>query len=206
MAQYTKNPPLIEADVARDPLVQLTRWLADAEAARMIEPTAMTLATVDADGRPSARVVLMRGLADGALRLYTNYGSRKGAALAANPFAAATFWWDQLERSVRVEGRIAKLDAAVSAEYFHSRPRGSQIGAWSSHQSQVVDSRSTLDARLAENERRFATGEVPLPPFWGGYALTPESIEFWQGRDNRMHDRLRFRRDGAVWTLQRLEP
>lgn len=206
MAQYTKNPPLIEADVARDPLVQLTHWLADAEAARMIEPTAMTLATVDADGRPSARVVLMRGLADGELRFYTNYGSRKGAALAANPFAAATFWWDQLERSVRVEGRIAKLDAAVSAEYFHSRPRGSQIGAWSSHQSQVVDSRSTLDARLAENERRFTSGEVPLPPFWGGYALTPESIEFWQGRDNRMHDRLRFVRDGESWRLERLEP
>lgn len=206
MAQYTKNSPLIESDIARDPLAQLASWLADAEAARMIEPTAMTLATVDADGRPSARVVLMRGLVGGALRFYTNYESRKGAALAAHPFAAATFWWDALERSVRIEGRIARLDVAASAEYFHSRPRGSQIGAWSSQQSRVVDSRATLDARLTENEQRFASGEVPLPPFWGGYALTPETIEFWQGRDNRMHDRLRFRRSGGGWTLERLEP
>jgi len=206
MAQYTKNPPLLEADVLRDPLAQFARWLADAEAVGMIEPTAMTLATVDADGRPSARVVLMRGMADGALRFFTNYDSRKGAALAANPFAAATFWWDQLERSVRFEGRIDKLDAAASAEYFHSRPRGSQIGAWSSRQSRTVDSRDTLDAALAANQQRFAEGEVPLPPFWGGYALTPDRIEFWQGRDNRLHDRLRFVRAGADWRIERLEP
>ena len=206
MAQYTKNPPLLEADVLRDPLAQFVRWLADAEAVGMIEPTAMTLATVDADGRPSARVVLMRGMADGALRFFTNYDSRKGAALAANPFAAATFWWDQLERSVRFEGRIEKLDAAASAEYFHSRPRGSQIGAWSSRQSRTVDSRDTLDAALAANQQRFAEGEVPLPPFWGGYALTPDRIEFWQGRDNRLHDRLRFVRAGADWRIERLEP
>lgn len=197
---------MVEADVLRDPMAQFAVWLADAKAIGMIEPTAMTLATVDADGRPSARVVLMRGMQDGALRFFTHYDSRKAAALAAHPLAAATFWWDQLERSVRFEGRIEKLSVATSTEYFHSRPRGSQIGAWTSQQSQVVDSRATLDARLVANERRFAEGEIPLPPIWGGYALTPDRIEFWQGRDNRLHDRLRFARVGDAWALDRLEP
>ena len=206
MAQYTKNPPLIETDVAQDPLAQFAMWLADARAIGMIEPTAMTLATVGADGRPSARVVLMRGVQDGALRFFTNYESRKGNELAANPFAAATFWWDQLERSVRFEGRITKLDEQASTEYFHSRHRGSQVGAWTSEQSKVVDSRATLDGRLVANEQRFSEGEVPLPPFWGGYALTPDRIEFWQGRDNRLHDRLRFRLVDAAWVIERLEP
>jgi len=206
MAQYTKNPPLVEAEVLRDPLAQFAAWLKDAERAEMIEPTAMTLATVDADGRPSARVVLLKGLQQGALQFFTNYDSRKAAALAANPFAAATFWWDRLERSVRFEGRVQKLSAEVSTEYFHSRPRGSQIGAWTSQQSQVVDSRATLDARLAANQQRFAEGEIPLPSFWGGYALVPDRIEFWQGRDNRLHDRLRFERAAHGWQLLRLEP
>ncbi len=206
MAQYTKNPPLLEAEVLRDPLAQFAAWLADAEAAGMIEPTAMTLATVDADGRPSARVVLLKGLHEGALQFFTNYDSRKGAALAANPFAAATFWWDRLERSVRFEGAVQKLDAATSAAYFHSRPRGSQIGAWTSMQSAVVEGRAALDARLAANEQRFAEGEIPLPAFWGGFALIPDRIEFWQGRDNRLHDRLRFVRAAAGWQLERLQP
>lgn len=206
MAQYTKNPPLIETDVLHDPLAQFARWLDDAKAIGMIEPTAMTLATVGIDGRPSARVVLMRGMHDGALRFFTNYESRKGGELAANPFAAATFWWDQLERSVRFEGRITRLDAQASTEYFHSRHRGSQVGAWTSAQSQVVDSRATLDARLAVNERRFGADEIPLPPFWGGYVLTPDRIEFWQGRDNRLHDRLRFARADTGWLIERLEP
>lgn len=206
MAQYTKNPPLVEAEVLRDPLAQFAAWLKDAEAAGMIEPTAMTLATVDADGRPSARVVLLKGMQHGALQFFTNYDSRKAAALAANPLAAATFWWDRLERSVRFEGRVQKLSAEASTEYFHSRPRGSQIGAWTSQQSQVVDSRATLDARLAANQQRFAEGEIPLPSFWGGYALVPDRIEFWQGRDNRLHDRLRFERTAHGWQLLRLEP
>lgn len=206
MAQYTKNPPLVEADVLRDPLAQFAVWLADAKAIGMIEPTAMTLATVGADGRPSARVVLMRGLHEGALWFFTNYESRKGGEIAGNPFAAATFWWDQLERSVRFEGRIEKLGATASTQYFHSRPRGSQIGAWTSAQSQVVDSRATLDARLAVHEQQFAEGEIPLPPFWGGYALRPDRVEFWQGRDNRLHDRLRFRLADGAWAIERLEP
>lgn len=206
MAQYTKNPPLIETGILRDPFAQFALWLADAQQAGMIEPTAMTLATVDADGRPSARVVLLKGVQQGALHFFTNYDSRKATALAANPFAAATFWWDKLERSVRFEGRVEKLDATASAEYFHSRPRGSQIGAWTSRQSQVVDARGTLDARLADHQQRFAEGEIPLPGFWGGYALVPDHIEFWQGRDNRLHDRLRFRLAQQAWIIERLEP
>lgn len=205
--QYTKNPPLLEAAIEADPLAQFRAWLAEAEATDMIEPTAMTLATVDADGRPSARMVLFKGWHEGGLCFYTHYESRKAAALAANPWAAATFWWDRFERSVRFEGRIEKLPAALSTEYFHSRPRGSQIGAWTSQQSQPVATREALEARLAENERRFADGEIPLPPFWGGYALVPDRIEFWQGRLNRLHDRLRFEREGnAPWRLLRLEP
>lgn len=206
MPQYTKNPPLVEDAILRDPFAQFANWLSDAKQADMIEPTAMTLATVDADGRPSARVVLLKGMQDGALHFFTNYDSRKGAALAAHPFAAATFWWDKLERCVRVEGRVEKLGVAASATYFHSRPRGSQIGALTSRQSQVVDGRATLDARLAANQKRFAEGKIPLPDFWGGYALVADRIEFWQGRDNRLHDRLRFRLSAGTWVLERLEP
>lgn len=206
MAQYIKNPPLIETAVQPEPLAQFDYWFAEAEAAGLIEPTAMVLATVDADGQPSARVVLYKGWHQGGLCFYTNYDSRKGAALAANPRAAATFWWDRLERSVRFEGQVRKLPASLSEQYFHSRPRGSQVGAWTSRQSQVVASREQLDARLADNERRYAEGEVPLPPHWGGYALVPERVEFWQGRLNRLHDRLRYRRAGDRWLLERLEP
>lgn len=206
MAQYIKNPPLLEAGVSAEPLAQFTGWLAEAVVAGVIEPTAMALATVDADGRPSLRMVLFKGLQQGGLSFYTHYESRKAAALAAQPQAAATFWWDRLERSVRFEGRVQKLPAALAEQYFHSRPRGSQIGAWTSQQSRPVASRELLDARLAEYEQRFATGEIPLPPFWGGYTLIPESVEFWQGRLNRLHDRLRYSRDGLGWGLQRLEP
>jgi pyridoxamine 5'-phosphate oxidase len=204
--QYTKNPPLLEAAVLSDPLAQFDAWLAEAEAAGMIEPTAMHLATVDPDGRPSLRVVLFKGWHRGGLCFYTNYESRKAAGLASQPYAAATFWWDRFERSVRFEGRVEKLPAELATAYFHSRPRGSQIGAWTSRQSQVIGSREALEARLAEHEQRFAEGEIPLPPFWGGYALVPDRVEFWQGRLNRLHDRLRFRREGEAWTLERLEP
>ncbi len=206
MTQYTKNPPLVEDAILRDPFAQFADWLKVAHAAGMIEPTAMTLATVDADGRPSARMVLLKGVQDGALRFFSHYDSRKAAALAANPYAAATFWWDKLERSVRFEGRVEKLSAAASTEYFHSRGRGSQIGAWTSQQSQVVADRATLEARLVLTEQGFAASEIPLPSFWGGYALVPDRIEFWQGRDDRLHDRLRFRREAGAWCLERLEP
>lgn len=208
MPQYTRNPPLLEADVDGDPITQFQRWLDDAVAIGMIEPIAMTLATVDADGRPSARVVLLKGLDHQGFAFYTHYQSRKARALAAHPLAAATFWWDRLERSVRIEGTVEKLDAAESEAYFRSRPRGSQVGAITSRQSQVVASRAELDARLADNLARYASEPVPFDASqWGGYRIRPDCIEFWQGRDNRSHDRLRYRRaSGGGWTIERLEP
>lgn len=206
MAQYTQNPPLIEAAVLRDPLTQFANWLVDAETAGVIEPTAMALATVDPDGRPSVRMVLFKGWHEGGLCFYSHYESRKALALAAHPFAAATFWWDKLERSVRFEGAIEKLPVELSTAYFHSRSRGSQVGAWTSQQSRPVESRQLLDASLIDNQTRFATGEIPLPPFWGGYVLKPDRVEFWQGRDNRLHDRLRFELVGSDWSLTRLQP
>ncbi|WP_439639765.1 pyridoxamine 5'-phosphate oxidase [Nevskia sp.] len=208
MPQYTRNPPLLESAVDQDPIIQFRQWLDDAIKVGMIEPIAMTLATVDADGRPSARVVLLKGLDADGFAFYTNYQSRKARALAAHPFAAATFWWDRLERSVRIEGTVEKLTAAESEAYFRSRPQGSQVGAITSRQSQVIASRAELDARLADNLARYATEPVPFDASqWGGYRLRPEVIEFWQGRDNRSHDRLRYRRSNAGgWVIERLEP
>lgn len=207
MPQYTSNPPLLEVDVDHDPITQFRNWLDDAIKVGMIEPIAMTLATVDADGRPSARVVLLKGLDAQGFAFYTNYQSRKAQALAAHPYAAATFWWDRLERSVRIEGAVEKLTAAESEAYFRSRPQGSQVGAITSRQSQVIASRAELDARLADNLARYATEPVPFDPSqWGGYRLRPEVIEFWQGRDNRSHDRLVYRQIDSGWQLQRLEP
>lgn len=208
MPQYTSNPPLLEADVDHDPITQFRNWLDDAIKVGMIEPIAMTLATVDADGRPSARVVLLKGLDAQGFAFYTNYQSRKARALAARPFAAATFWWDRLERSVRIEGTVEKLTPAESEAYFRSRPQGSQVGAITSRQSQVVASRAELDTRLADNLARYATDPVPFDASqWGGYRIRPEVIEFWQGRDNRCHDRLRFTRAATGgWRIERLEP
>ncbi|MGH9650099.1 MAG: pyridoxamine 5'-phosphate oxidase, partial [Terriglobales bacterium] len=180
--------------------------LKDAQGAGMVEPTAMTLATATADGQPSARIVLYKGPHEGGLTFYTNYDSRKGFELAANARAALVFWWDKLERSVRVEGRVEKLPHAMSEAYAHSRPRGSQLGAFTSRQSRVVASRAELDKRLAENEAKLGGKEVPLPPNWGGYLLRPEMFEFWQGRQNRLHDRLVYRAAGDGWRVERLEP
>lgn len=206
MPQYTRNPPLLESSLLPDPLAQFEAWLADAVEVGMIEPNAMTLATVDADGRPSARIVLFKGFEQGGFTFYTHYESRKAQALAANPQAAATFWWDRLERSVRVEGRVEKLPERVSEAYFYTRPQGSQIGAVTSRQSRVVASREALDARLAENEALYASGTVPYTPAWGGYRLVPDALEFWQGRANRVHDRLVYRRIADGWRVERLEP
>lgn len=207
MPQYTRNPPLLEADLAADPLTQLDRWLVAAREAAMIEPSAMTLATVGRDGKPSARVVLFKGVHAGGLSFYTNYGSRKGSELGAGAPAALVFWWDRLERQVRVEGRVDRLSRELSEEYFRGRPRLSQLSAYTSRQSRVVADRATLERRLAENDRRFAGQDVPLPDDWGGYVLKPEMFEFWQGQVGRLHDRLVYRRDGSgTWGLERLEP
>lgn len=205
MSQYTRQPPLDESALDADPLAQLARWLKDAADAGMIEPTAMTLATATQDGQPSARIVLFKGVHEGGLTFYTNYGSRKGDELAANDRAALVFWWDKLERSVRIEGHVSKLPRAMGEAYARSRPRGSQLSAYTSLQSRVVGSRAELEKRLAENDAKVGK-DVPVPDNWGGYVLKPEMFEFWQGRRDRLHDRLVYRRSGANWRVERLEP
>ena len=208
MAQYTRNPPLNESDVAPDPLLQFERWFAVAQqpAAGIHEASAMSLATVDAAGRPSLRIVLFKGLDGGGFTFYTNYESRKGSDLAERSYAALTFWWDKLERQVRIEGRVERVSRELSDKYFHSRPRGSQLAAYTSHQSRGVGSREDFDRRLAEVTQRFEGSEVPCPEYWGGYRVLPEAVEFWQGRDNRVHDRLLYTRNGDSWRIERLEP
>lgn len=212
MAQYTRNPPLTERSIDRNPVRQLERWIEAARRAGMQEPTAMTLATVDRRGQPSARMVLFKGMNRARLTFFTNFDSRKGRELSANPRVALVFWWDKLERQVRVEGRVERLPASAAAKYFHSRLRESQIGAVVSRQSQIVASREELDARFDALVHRLGGRPVPLPDYWGGYAVTPERMEFWQGRRGRLHDRLLFtrRRTGkgqaGAWKLCRLEP
>lgn len=196
-----------EAEAAADPLVQFRTWLEEAIAAAVPEPNAMTLATATPEGRVSARLVLLKGLDERGLVFYTNYRSRKAAQLAANPYAALVFWWAELERQVRFEGRIERVAASESDAYFQSRPLGSQLGAWASPQSEAIASRAELEQRLQEVEQRYAGQPVPRPPHWGGFRLQPESIEFWQGRPNRLHDRLCYARQiDGTWQRERLAP
>ncbi len=197
---------LDERDVSHDPMVEFARWFAEAQEAQVPEPNAMTLATADAQGGPSARIVLLKGFDERGFVFFTDYRSRKGEELAANPRVALVFYWGELERQVRITGRASRTTPAESEEYFRSRPLGSRLGAWVSHQSRVIPSRSVLEEGLREVEARFPDGDVPLPPHWGGYRVSPEAVELWQGRRGRMHDRLRYRRTPEGWTVERLAP
>jgi pyridoxamine 5'-phosphate oxidase len=196
---------LEEADASTDPLRQFQSWMDEAFAAKVPEPNAMTLATVGADGRPSTRIVLIKGADARGLVWFTNYDSRKGRELAAHPFAALQFHWVELERVVRIEGSVVRVDDAESDAYFASRPLDSRIGAWASPQSEVIESRGVLVANAAKYAAKFLLNP-PRPPHWGGFRLRPEAWEFWQGRRSRLHDRLRYRLTDGTWTRERLAP
>lgn len=201
-----RRSTLSEGDLQANPVDQLKQWLQAAEEEEFVEPTAMVLATATPDGRPSARVLLLKGLDDAGLVFYTNVESRKGTELLSNPRAAAVFYWDTLARQVRVEGSIERLSAEESFSYFQTRPRMSQLGAWASNQSRVIADRTVLDEALETIRLRYAGEEIPLPPFWRGFRLVPIEFEFWQGRENRLHDRLCYSRRDHRWVIERLSP
>ncbi len=208
LIDYTRSA-LSRSDVAADPMTQFRSWLDEALASGIYEPNAATLSTVSADGAPSSRIVLLKGLGleGGAFHFYTNYESRKGRELAANPRAALNFHWKELQRQVCIRGPVEKLDRASSEKYFVSRPYDSQIGAWVSTQSAPIPDRAWLEQRAAELRAKYPEGSVPLPPYWGGYRLLPHAIEFWQGRPGRLHDRILFQAGpSGAWTTSRLSP
>lgn len=197
---------LHEEDLEPDPLTMFRRWMQDSLRAGLYEPNAMVVATVDATGTPAQRIVLLKRLDERGFVFFTNYSSRKGEEIAANPRASLLFPWQQLERQVRVEGTVSRLSEAENDAYFATRPRASQLGAWASPQSQVVPDRATLDRRYDEVAERFGEGDIPRPQHWGGFCVEPEVMEFWQGRLGRMHDRLRYRRVAGGWVTERLAP
>lgn len=198
---------LTEAEAAADPFEQFHTWFQQTLEAQLLEPNAMTLATTTADGKPTARMVLLKDFDARGFVFYTNYESLKGQQLNENPFAALVFWWAELERQIRIEGRVEKISNPESDAYFHSRPIGSQLGAWVSHQSQVIDSREVLETRQLDLEKQYRDREIPRPSHWGGFRVVPSVIEFWQGRPSRLHDRLRYTlQANGSWLRQRLSP
>jgi len=199
---------LRESDLEKDPFRQFDKWFGEAQAAQILEPNAMILATATHDGRPSERVVLLKNFDTRGFVFYTNFESRKGRELAENPNATLLFAWLPIERQVIISGQVTKVAQEEALAYFHSRPRASQLGAWASQQSSVIPSRDVLDERLRALEAQYADQPIPLPPYWGGYRLAPETVEFWQGRRSRLHDRLRYRREseGGEWIIERLSP
>lgn len=197
---------LHESDLNADPLQQFRSWYEEAVATDIIEPNAMTLATATRDGIPSARVVLLKGFDERGFTFFTNYMSQKGIEIDQNPNGALSFYWGSLERQIRITGIINKVSREESDAYFKNRPLGAQLGAWASHQSQVIKDREELEDRLGKLMSEYKDKEIPTPPHWGGYRLTPYSFEFWQGRLNRLHDRLRYKRHDERWVIERLSP
>jgi pyridoxamine 5'-phosphate oxidase len=197
---------LLEKDLARDPFRQFEKWFQEAEAAKLPEPNAMVLATSARNGQPGARLVLLKGVDGRGFVFYSNYESRKGRDLEAQARAALTFPWITLERQVIIEGTVTKVSREESAAYFHTRPRLSQLAAWASPQSTIISGRGVIEESLKVLEKKYAGQEVPLPPQWGGYRVAPETVEFWQGRRSRLHDRLRYRREKDSWIVERLAP
>lgn len=198
---------LTEESVSQDPIEQFQVWLEEALQAKVEEPTAMVLSTVNTAGRPSARVVLLKDVSPQGLSFFTNYDSRKGQELNQNPFASVTFFWPALERQVRIEGKVSKVAPEVSDAYFQSRPKGSKIGAWASPQSKAIESRQVIEDADQKLTEQYATSEeIPRPPHWGGYQLQPDRVEFWQGRPNRLHDRIVYEQQDGNWQTKRLAP
>ncbi len=199
---------LSEADLNPHPIKQFEIWFQQALEADLIEPNAMTLATATPDGKPSARIVLLKGVSDRGFVFYTNYESQKGQQLIANPYAALVFLWDKLERQVRIEGKVKQLQPEESAQYFHSRPKSSQLGAWASAQSRVIPNREVLEQKLADLQEKYSSNTtIPLPQHWGGFEVIPNRIEFWQGRPSRLHDRLVYDlQTDDSWSIKRLSP
>jgi pyridoxamine 5'-phosphate oxidase len=203
---FHDDVPLRREDLLDDPIEQFRRWLGDAEAAGIPLPNAMAVATADAEGRPSVRHVLLRGVDERGFTFFTNYDSRKGRQLAENPHAGLVFLWKLLDRQVNATGTAERVDAAESDAYFATRPREARLGAWASAQSSVLESREELERRVAEADERFAGIEVPRPPNWGGFLMRPDTVEFWQGRRSRLHDRFRYAREDGAWRIERLSP
>ena len=197
---------LDEAHVGPEPMAEFHLWFTQALEAKVLEPNAMALATATRDAAPSVRVVLLKGYDERGFVFFTDYRSRKAAELAENPRASLVFHWSELERQVRITGKVERTSTEESESYFRTRPHGSRLGAWVSHQSRVILSRVELERGLREVKQRFPTDDIPLPPHWGGYRLRPEEVEFWQGRENRLHDRIRYVRDGSGWKVERLSP
>lgn len=197
---------LVLEDTEAEPVEQFRRWFDQALEVGLLEPNAMSLATVDAEGRPNVRTVLLKAYDRRGFVFYTNYGSRKADEIGGNPEVALLFPWLGLERQVKILGRAERVSTAESLKYFMSRPLGSRLGAWVSHQSQVIGSRQILEMKLDEMKRKFARGDIPLPDFWGGYRVVPRLFEFWQGRENRLHDRVQYRAEGDAWMRERLAP